>query len=238
MLAARAGDRAAARGLLEEALGVAEVGGDRPALVEIETHLIDIAQADPATAVEALPHGEHALALARELEQSHLVAASLHSLAWVVGTMRDFARMGALAAEAGAVYAVLDSQPPDLLAAPRMVTGLPPSHRLHNQAMQADRLHLLSLARTLTGEPRAALEAARAALAIRQAQTDAEDYPVAVAFGLNEGQYSLGLANAGRTGRESAARGDAHGAHPRALHDGDLWRLGRLDAAQAPPRAL
>ena len=60
--------------------------------------------------------------------------------------------------------------------------------------MQADCLHMLSLGRTLIGEPRAALETARAALAIRQAQTDAEDYPVAVAFGLNEGQYSLGLA--------------------------------------------
>jgi DNA-binding SARP family transcriptional activator/tetratricopeptide (TPR) repeat protein len=193
MLAARAGDRATARTLLEEALGVAEASGDRPALVEIETHLADIAQSDPVAAPEALQRGEHALALARELGQPHLVAASLHALSYVAATMGDYERTAALAEEAGALYAVLDTQPPEFLAAPRTITGTPPSSRLQRRAMQADCLHQLSCARTLIGEPRAALEAARAALAIRQAQTEAEDYAMTVVFGYNQGQFSLGL---------------------------------------------
>jgi hypothetical protein len=134
---------------------------------------------------EAFQHGEHALALARELGQPHLVAASLHALSYVAATMGEIARMATLAEEAGALYAVLDTQPPEFLAAPRTITGTPPSSRLQRRAMQADCLHQLSCARTMIGEPRPALEAARAALAIRQAQTEAEDYAMTVVFGYN-----------------------------------------------------
>jgi tetratricopeptide (TPR) repeat protein len=196
MLAARAGDLATARTLLGEALAVAAASRDRPALVEIETHLANIAQADPAAIPEARRHGEHALALARELEQLHLIAASLHALIHVAAALSDWQRAAELAEEASALCAMLDTQPPEHRGAPRMKTGIPPSSRLHYRAKQADALQMLSVARTMIGEPQEALEAERAALAIRQAQTDAVEYAVAVAFGFNEGQYSSGLIRA------------------------------------------
>ena len=194
MLAARAGDIATARGLLEEALRVAEAHADRRAQVEIVTHLVDIAQADPLAAMDARQHAEHALVLARELGQPHLVVASLHALGYVAGTVGDWARVAEVAEEARSLAAVLDAQsPPDLHAAPRMITGISPSHRLYNLAIQADILHMLALARMFTGEPQVGREAALAALAIRQAQPGAEDHAMAVAFGYNEGRFSVGL---------------------------------------------
>jgi len=197
MLAARAGDLATARTLLGDALAVAAASRDRPAVVQIETHLANIAQADPAAIPEARRHGEHALALARELGQPYLIASSLHALIHVAAASSDWQRAAELAEEASALCAMLDTQPPpEHLGAPRMKTGTPPSSRLHYGAMQADSLQMLCVARTMLGEPQEALEAERAALAIRQAQNDAVEYAVAVAFGFNEGQYSSGLIRA------------------------------------------
>ncbi len=124
---------------LREALSVAEQSGDTAGLVETEWNLAQIGyyMFDP----NALPHGERALALARELGRPELLARSLNGLAWVKGDLAaDWPQAVAYAEEARALYISLG-----------------------NRAMEADCLCLLANARLYLGQPQAAMGAARAA---------------------------------------------------------------------------
>ncbi len=127
---------------LEQARAVAEQAGDTSSLAETEWSLAQLSlyHGDiPAI----LMYGEHALALARELNQQELVARCLNVTAYGKAQARCCEEAEHLAEEALALY-----------------------HALGNRPMEADCLCLIASARISAGRPQAAVEAARAAHSI------------------------------------------------------------------------
>jgi DNA-binding SARP family transcriptional activator len=127
---------------LRDALSVAQQHGYTTGLAETEWNLAQIGyyMFDP----RALPHGERALALARELGRPELLARSLNGLAWVKGDLTgDWPHTVVYAEEARTLYRSLGSR-----------------------AMEADCLCLLANAHLYLGRPQAAIDSARAAQAI------------------------------------------------------------------------
>lgn len=137
-------DLEAGRGYLTEAQRVAESSGDKAGLAETAWNLAQLGVYSSQPQV-TLQHGQHALALARELDLNDLTARSLNVLALGCSDLGQYRQMEHYAAEAEALYT-----------------------RQGNRAMQADCLGLMADARIHTGRTPAGIEAGRQALAIVQ----------------------------------------------------------------------
>jgi DNA-binding SARP family transcriptional activator len=165
LLVQRFGDVGAARGLLREALEVAEMSGAKAAVAETEWNLAQMAihgwEPDAAGA-----HAEKALELARQLGLEELAARSLDTL----GISHNFAgrwdECVARTREAAALYARMGDRGPGSVAAQYLLVGSPPSDALHNRAMEAQCLATVAVAEVHRGELAASVRAGRAALKI------------------------------------------------------------------------
>jgi predicted ATPase/DNA-binding SARP family transcriptional activator len=135
-------DLKTARNLIEEALHVAQQRGDKRGLAETEWNLAQMClyAVDMST---MLLHGERALALARELEATELIARCLNLLIYAKSGLRQWQEAAMIAEEARALYRALG-----------------------NRAMEVDCLGILVCIQIHLGQPEEAIRLGRAARAI------------------------------------------------------------------------
>ncbi|HEY3231333.1 MAG TPA: hypothetical protein VGJ87_19045, partial [Roseiflexaceae bacterium] len=181
-------DLQAAATLLQEARQVAERQNDKSSLIEIE---VNLAQTNLYrwNVQGLIAHAEHALALARELDQPELIARCLNMIAYAGTISSQWETMAAQAEEARALYA-----------------------QLGNRLMEADCLALISAGRTHSGQLREGIEAGRAAFEICRAvendwgQANSAWYLAHALLEVGEYTQALEVAQVG----VAAARGAEH----------------------------
>ena len=159
-----------ARALLEEAWQMAQTSQDQRALAETEwnrAQIIGIVWDDPK---RALAHGEHALSLARGIQDQELQARSLSSLGWIHLRKGDF-QQGMDCLEASLVlYASLGNEQSASreLSLPSFVIGAPLTQHLSNRASEAMCWGHLAFAQVNGGQVQPSLRSGRLALALSQ----------------------------------------------------------------------
>ena len=154
--------------LLEQALWVAQTNHDKKALAETEWNLAQITIFGWDDPKGALPHGEHALSLARESLDQELEARSLFLLGWIHVREGDFEE-GMRCAEASlAMYALLSTEPTASreLQLPSFAIGAPLTQSLTNQATEAVCWATLAIAQMNSGQVQDSIRSSRRALAL------------------------------------------------------------------------
>lgn len=167
ILAAQRSDVSAGVALLEEALEIAEAGGDRTAVAETEFNLSQMKAFD-LEADEAIAHGEKALHLSRELGLTELEARTFASLATAHGAAGNFDECAASAREGANLYAQMgDDQAKSGALSPQYIwAGFPPSATSGRRAMRSQCLCVLSVGEVNLGNLKASVEAGREAVRI------------------------------------------------------------------------
>ena len=161
-------DKPRARALLEQAWQIAITSHDQRVLAETEWNLAQIMAAVWGDPKRALPHGEHALSLARGIHDRELEARSLSLLGAVHLLGGDFEEaMHALEASL-ALYAALGNEPATAreLSLPSFIIGSPPAQLLTHCAAEAFCWGLLALAQMHGGQVQHSLHSGRKALAL------------------------------------------------------------------------
>jgi DNA-binding SARP family transcriptional activator len=162
-------DKPKARALLEEAWRVAEASHDLHALAETEWNLAQVTTIVWADPKGALPHGEHALVLARESGDQELEARSLYSLGAIHVIGGDFEKTISCLQAALALYdAPLRSEPGASreLSVPHLLIGAPLTQPLTNRATGAFCWALLVLGQVNAGQVQNSIGSGRMALAL------------------------------------------------------------------------
>ncbi len=163
-------DKRRAHAILEDAWQIAQAGSDQRALAETEWNLALITTIVWADPQRALPHGQHALSLARGIHDKDLEARSLLALGWIhlrAGGLEE----GMHALEASlALYAHLSHEPTASweLSVAHFLAGSPLTHALTNRATEALCWALLALGQMNSGQVYTSIGSGRRALALAQ----------------------------------------------------------------------
>jgi tetratricopeptide (TPR) repeat protein len=167
-------DPQAALALLLEARTAAERSEDRALIAETDVNIAQVAALGWQMDV-AIRHGEQALALARELGLSELTARALTTQAWNYFHASRWDMAVTHAREALSLFVGLrDWSPPTGVVAPPLIfIGFPPSSAFHVRAMEAASLWIAGDSSLELGDPQAAIEAGREALALGRAFNNA-----------------------------------------------------------------
>ncbi|HEX6551892.1 MAG TPA: tetratricopeptide repeat protein, partial [Ktedonobacteraceae bacterium] len=188
-------DKLKVRVLLEHALHMAQTSQDQRALAETELNLAQITSNGWQEPMRALPHGEHALSLARAIQDTELEARYLFQFGLIHLSAGDFEEaMHALEA-ALALYAAVGTEPTasqELSVAhapsdasptqrhhhihqttsfhplPSFVIGAPLTQPLTNRATEAVCWAMLAMAHVQVGQVQQSLRSGRRALALAQ----------------------------------------------------------------------
>jgi predicted ATPase/DNA-binding SARP family transcriptional activator len=156
--------------LLEQAWQVAQTSHDQRVLAETEwnqAQITGIVWEDPTS---ALPHGEHALSLARGIHDKELEARSLSSLGEIHLLGGDFQEaMHCLEASLG-LYATLRTEQTTSreLSVAHYLSGAPLTQSLTNRASEAVCWALLAFAQAFAGQVQPSMRNGRRALALSQ----------------------------------------------------------------------
>ena len=160
-------DIAEAMRLVEQALAVAESTGDQYLIAETEWNLTQMANFTWQTET-AITHGRRAVELSRPLQQVELTARSLYALGDAFCFAGRWEECVAHLEEAAGLYAGLRQAPTSLppLAAQYIWAGVPASHELQIQAMQASCLWQLAEAYVHVGRLQEGIATARESLSM------------------------------------------------------------------------
>jgi tetratricopeptide (TPR) repeat protein len=166
----QARDRSEVRALLEQAWQQAQSSHDQRTLAETkwaEAQIIGILWEDPKC---ALPHGEQALQLAREIVDQELEARNLSSLGSIRIIEGAFEEAIHLLEAALGLYASLCHEPHASreLSLPSIVIGAPLTQPLTNRASEALCWALLAQAQVNAGQVQQSIASSRRALALSQ----------------------------------------------------------------------
>ena len=166
----RSKDRSQVQALLEQAWYMAQTSSDQRALAETEwnrAQITGIVWDDPK---RAFPHGEHALSLARGIQDQELEARSLYSLGWIYIRAGDFQQAMDCLEAALELYARLSNEQSASreLSLPSFAIGAPLTQPLTNRATEALCWVLLALTQVLAGQVQPSLRSGRRALALSQ----------------------------------------------------------------------
>ncbi|HEX6551888.1 MAG TPA: AAA family ATPase [Ktedonobacteraceae bacterium] len=163
-------DKLQVQALLEEALQMAQTSHDQKALAETEWNLAQIHAVGWGDPKRALPHDEHALALARANNDKELEARSLTLLGWIHLRVGDFQEaMRSLEATLG-LYATVGTEPTasGVLSLAHFSLGAPLTQPLTNRASEAACWGLLAFVQVHCGQVQHSLRSGRRALALAQ----------------------------------------------------------------------
>jgi DNA-binding SARP family transcriptional activator len=161
-------DKPRARALLEEAWQMAQSGHDQRALAETEWNLAQITTVVWEDPTSALPHGEHALELARGIQDQELEARSLYSLGWIHLRGGDFQQALDCLEAALELYAAPGNgqSASRELSLPSFAIGAPLTQPLTKRATEALCWGLLALAQVHTGQVQPSIRSGRRALTL------------------------------------------------------------------------
>jgi predicted ATPase len=161
-------DKPQVRALLEDARRLAETSHDQWALAETEWNLAQIMAAVWDDHKGALPHGEHALSLARESLDQELEARSLFLLGWIHLQGGDFEEAMSCLEASLALYARLgDEQTASReLSLAHVLSGAPLTQSLTHRATEALCWALLAFAQVHSGQAHNSMRSGRRALAL------------------------------------------------------------------------
>ncbi len=159
-------DKAKVRALLEDARHLAETDHDQRALAETEWNLAQIMANMWDDPKGALPHGEHALSLARASNDRELVARSLSSLGLIHIVGGDFEEAMPCLETSLALYAALGNEHSISreLSLPSFAIGAPLTQPLTNRASEALCWAVLAFAQVLGGQVQHSIRSGRRAL--------------------------------------------------------------------------
>jgi DNA-binding SARP family transcriptional activator len=157
--------------LLEQALRVTQTSADQRALAETEWNLAQLTALLWEDLKSALAHGEHALSLARGLQDQELEARCLYLLGWIHVREGDFEEAIPSLEASLALYGQLSDEPIAAreLHLPSFVTGAPLTQPLTNQATEALCWVVLGFAHLHEGQVQDSIRCGRRALALSQA---------------------------------------------------------------------
>jgi DNA-binding SARP family transcriptional activator len=163
-------DKSQVQALLEEAWHLAQTGSDQQALAETEwnrAQIIGVVWEDPK---RALSHGQHALELARGIQDKELEARSLSSLGWIHIRGGDFQEGMDYLETSLALYAALGNEQiaSRELSLPSFAFGAPLTQPLTYRASEALCWAVLAFAHVNAGQVQHSLRSGRRALALSQ----------------------------------------------------------------------
>jgi tetratricopeptide (TPR) repeat protein len=163
-------DKSQVRALLEDAWQMAETSQDQRALVETEWNLSQITSLVWVDTKHALPHGQHALELARASNDQELEARSLSLLGWIHLRGGDFEEAIRCLEASLALYALFSTEQAasQELSLPSFAIGAPPTQLLTNRASEALCWANLAFSQVHTGQVRDSLYSGRRAIALSQ----------------------------------------------------------------------
>ncbi len=161
-------DKPRVRALLEEAGRMAEASQDQRALAETEWNLAQITATMWSDPKSALPHGQHALALAQGIHDKELEARSLSSLGSIHSMRGDFQEATHALEASLELYAALDHEPTAAreLSLASFILGAPPTQYLSNRASEAFCWGYLAVAQVHAGQVQLSMRSGRIALAL------------------------------------------------------------------------
>ncbi len=154
--------------LLEQALQVAQTSHDQKALAETEWNLAQITANMWDDPTRALPHGEHALELARGIHDQELEARSLSSLGYIHILGGDFEEAMHCIEASLALYALLGTEQSASreLSLVHYLSGAPLTQSLTNRTSEAWCWALLAFAQAHAGQVQPSMRSGRRALAL------------------------------------------------------------------------
>src|SRR6266567_3565140 len=154
--------------LLEQALQVAQTSHDQKALAETEWNLAQITANMWDDPTRALPHGEHALELARGIHDQELEARSLSSLGYIHILGGDFEEAMHCIEASLALYALLGTEQSASreLSLVHYLSGAPLTQSLTNRTSEAWCWALLAFAQAHAGQVQPSIRSGRRALAL------------------------------------------------------------------------
>jgi len=166
----RSQDRSQVQARLQQAWHMAQTSSDQRALAETawnRAQITGIVWDDPKG---AFPHGEHALSLARGIQDQELEARSLYSLGWIYIRAGDFQQAMDCLEAALELYARLRNEQSASreLSLPSFAIGAPLTQPLTNRASEALCWLLLAFAQVHAGQVQDSLRSGRRALALSQ----------------------------------------------------------------------
>jgi tetratricopeptide (TPR) repeat protein len=163
-------DKSQVRALLDEAWKMAETSQDQRALVETEWNLSQITSLVWVDTKHALPHGQHALELARASNDQELEARSLSLLGWIHIRGGDFEEAMRCLEASLALYALFGAEQAasQELSLPSFAIGAPPTQRLTNRASEALCWANLAFAQVHAGQVHDSIYSGRRALTLSQ----------------------------------------------------------------------
>jgi DNA-binding SARP family transcriptional activator/tetratricopeptide (TPR) repeat protein len=185
-------DKSQVRALLEEAWQMAETSQDQRALVETEWNLAQITSLVWVDTKHALPHGQHALDLARASNDQELEARSLSLLGWIHIRGGDFEEAMRCLEASLALYALFGTEQTasQELSLPSFAIGAPLTQSLTNRASEALCWANLAFAQVHAGQVCASIYSGRRALALSQESKNGWAYiysTLCLAHGLLDG---------------------------------------------------
>ncbi|HEX6554685.1 MAG TPA: tetratricopeptide repeat protein, partial [Ktedonobacteraceae bacterium] len=163
-------DKPTVRARLQQAWQMAQSSHDQKALAETawnRAQIIGVVWDDPK---HALSHGQHALSLARGIQDQELEARSLSSLGWIHLRAGDFEEAIPCLEASLALYAALGNEPiaSRELSLPSYIIGAPLTQPLTYRASEAVCWGLLSFAQVNGGQVQHTLRSGRRALALSE----------------------------------------------------------------------
>ena len=166
----RSFDKIRARALLEEAWQVAHGSSDQRGLAETEWNLAQITADVWGDPKSALPHGQHALSLARGIHHQELEARSLLSLGWIHLLGGDLEEAIHSLEASLALYAQMSDEPTASreLSVAHFLAGSPLTQPSTNRATEALCWEMLAIAQAHDGQVYNSIRSSRRALALAQ----------------------------------------------------------------------
>ncbi len=163
-------DKSRVRALLEDAWQMAQSSHDQKALAETAWNLALITAITWEDPTSALPHGEHALELARASHDQELEARSLSSLGWIHIIGDEFEEAMRYLEASLALYARLGTEQTASreLSLVHFLSGAPLTQSLTNRTSEAFCWGLLALAQVNSGQVQPSIQSGRRALALSQ----------------------------------------------------------------------
>ncbi len=170
LVAQQSNDKPQVQALLEEAWRLAQTSSDQQALAETEWNRAQIIGVVWEDAKRALPHGEHALSLARGIQDQELEARSLSSLGWIHIRAGDFQQAMDCLEAALELYAALGNEQSASreLSLPSFAIGAPLTQPLTKRASEALCWAVLAFAQVNGGQVQDSLRSGHRALALSQ----------------------------------------------------------------------
>ncbi len=163
-------DKPRVRALLEETWRMAETSHDQKTLAETECNLAQITGVVWEDPKSALPHGQHALSLARSVHDKELEARSLFLLGWIHIRGGNFEEAMRSLEASLALYAVLGNEQTTSreLSIAHFLMGSPLTQPLTNHASEALCWANLAIAQVHAGQVHDSIRSGRRGLALAQ----------------------------------------------------------------------